>query len=100
MEVPETLRRKIDLFRGRGRFFRYDDELFAESSWVAVLLGQNVMPAGWDPLADAVDPALVRQRLDRIREVFRRAADAMPRHEDWIARNCPAPTAVPSRKTA
>jgi len=100
--VPETLARKIALFRNRGRFFRYEDELFAESSWVAVLLGQNVMPAGWDPLADAVDPALVRQRLDRIREVFHRAAEAMPRLEDWIARTCPAPTAtdLPIRKTA
>lgn len=100
MAIPETLARKLDLFRNRGRFFRYDDELFAHSSWIAVLLGQNVMPAGWDPLADAVDPALVHQRLDRIREVFRRAAEAMPRHEDWIARNCPAPGTPVARKTA
>ncbi|GAA0315461.1 tryptophan 7-halogenase [Sphingomonas oligophenolica] len=101
MPVPEALARKIALFRNRGRFFRHDDELFAESSWVAVLLGQNIMPSGWDPLADAVDPALVRQRLDRIREVYRRAAEAMPRLEDWIARNCPAQTPdMPMRKTA
>ncbi|MDB5703404.1 MAG: tryptophan halogenase [Sphingomonas bacterium] len=102
MEIPETLARKLDLFRNRGRFFRYDDELFADSSWIAVMLGQDVMPAGWDPLADAVDPALIRQRLDRIREVFRRAVEAMPRHEEWIARNCPTPFSAPSatRKTA
>lgn len=100
MAVPETLARKLDLFRNRGRFFRYDDELFADSSWIAVLLGQNVMPASWDPLADAVDPALVRQRLDRIREAFRRAAEAMPRHEDWIARNCPALGTPVARNTA
>ncbi|MEP7007083.1 MAG: tryptophan halogenase family protein [Sphingomonas bacterium] len=91
MAIPETLKQKIDLFRNRGRFFRKDDELFADASWIAVLLGQNIMPAGWDPLADTVDPALVRQRLNRIREVFRNAAEAMPRLEDWIAHNCPAP---------
>jgi len=91
MELPETLARKIELFRRRGRFFRYEDELFAESSWIAVLLGQGIIPEDYDPLVDAIDPADVRRKLDRIREVFARAAEAMPRHEEWIARNCPAP---------
>ena len=90
MEVPETLQRKLDLFRGRGRFFRYDDELFAESSWIAVMLGQGVMPAGWDPLADALDPGQIRHTLDRIRTMFAQTASTMPRHEEWLARNAPA----------
>ncbi|PXA93882.1 tryptophan halogenase [Nostoc sp. 3335mG] len=90
MAVPETLARKIDLFRGRGRFFRYEDELFAESSWVAVLLGQGIMPAGWDPLVDAIDSAAVRDRLERIRAAFARATDAMPPHHLWLARTAAA----------
>ncbi|NWP75109.1 tryptophan 7-halogenase, partial [Escherichia coli] len=55
MAVPASLERKLALFRNRGRLFRYEDELFAESSWIAVLLGQGVMPRGWDPLADGLD---------------------------------------------
>ncbi|RYE01711.1 MAG: tryptophan halogenase, partial [Sphingomonadales bacterium] len=90
MEIPETLRRKLDLFRNRGRFFRYEDELFAESSWIAVMLGQGVYPAGWDPLADAIDPAQIRNTLDRIRTMFAQTASTMPRHEDWLARHAPA----------
>ncbi|MES2987224.1 MAG: tryptophan halogenase family protein [Pseudomonadota bacterium] len=90
MEIPETLSRKLDLFRGRGRFFRYDDELFAESSWIAVLLGQGVMPAGWDPLADTIDTAQIRNTLDRIKALFAQTSQSMPRHEEWLARNAPA----------
>src|SRR5690606_18559704 len=90
MEIPETLSRKLDLFRNRGRFFRYEDELFAESSWIAVMLGQGVMPAGWEPLADAIDPAQIGQTLDRIKMLFAQTAQSMPRHEEWLARNAPA----------
>ncbi|MDQ0252061.1 tryptophan halogenase [Sphingomonas kyeonggiensis] len=92
MAIPDTLRRKLDLFRGRGRFFRYEDELFAESSWIAVLLGQGILPQGWDPLADAFDDDKLAFSLSRIHEMFARAAQAMPRHEDWLARNAPART--------
>jgi tryptophan 7-halogenase len=90
MAVPESLSRRIDLFRNRGRVFRHDDELFAETSWIAVMLGQGVTPQGWDPLADALDPAQLQQMLDRIRATFRRAAEAMPDHAAWLARHAPA----------
>ena len=94
MDVPETLVRKLALFRDKGRLFRYEDELFADASWIAVMLGQGVMPEGWDPLADTVDPMLVDTRLRRIAEAFALAAERMPRHEDFIANSCPAARAA------
>jgi tryptophan halogenase len=92
MEVPETLVRKMELFRSQGRLFRYEDELFSESSWTAVLLGQNVVPRTHDPLADAVDEGQVRHSLARMREMIRKAAEAMPEHGAFIARHCPSPS--------
>ncbi|NWM24685.1 tryptophan 7-halogenase, partial [Escherichia coli] len=59
---------------------------------IAVLLGQGVMPRGWDPLADGLDDDKLATSLARIHEMFARAALAMPRHEDWLARNAPART--------
>ncbi|MFV3130353.1 tryptophan halogenase family protein [Niveispirillum sp. KHB5.9] len=91
MSVPDSLRHKMELFRACGRLFRHEDDLFAESSWIAVLLGQGVTPERWDPLADTIDPGLVRHNLDRLRTVFTRAADAMPSHGEFLARTCPAP---------
>ncbi|MCW3835714.1 tryptophan halogenase family protein [Sphingomonas canadensis] len=95
MEVPDTLARKVALFAEGGRFFRYEDELFAESSWIAVMLGQGVMPRRWDRLVDAIDPAEVKDRLDRIRAAFARAAEAMPRHHEWLAKHCPSTVPAP-----
>ena len=51
MDVPDTLRHKVELFRSSGRVSLIDDEHFGEDSWVSVLLGQGVMPRTHDPLA-------------------------------------------------
>ncbi|MFC0633128.1 tryptophan halogenase family protein [Brevundimonas balnearis] len=94
MEVPEALQRRMDLFRHRGRFFRHEDELFAESSWLAVLLGQGVTPQGHDPLADALPEPDLRAALEEVRGGIRRTVDAMPSQSDVIARFCAAPEAA------
>lgn len=94
MDIPETLRRKIDLFRSKGRFFREDDELFAEANWIAVLMGQNVVPLSYDPLADAFDEAVIAENLAHMREVIAKTAAAMPTHRDWLMRHSPAPAAA------
>ncbi|MDT8758535.1 tryptophan 7-halogenase [Sphingomonas psychrotolerans] len=88
MPVPDSLARRIDLFRNRGRVFRQEDELFAETSWIAVMLGQGIIPQGWDPVADALDSEQLAGMLERIRSTFRRAAEAMPDHAAYLARHC------------
>ena len=87
--IPDSLAEKIALWRRRGRLFRWEDDLFAEASWVAVLLGQGIVPAGWDRLVDLVDARDVDARFDRLRAMFADTAARMPRHEDYLARTCP-----------
>ncbi len=53
MDVPDSLKHKMELFRRRARVVTYKDGLFLEPSWLAVYFGQRVMPTAWDPLADA-----------------------------------------------
>lgn len=91
MEVPQTLTRKIDLFRRRGRLVRYQDELFSEDSWLAVMLGQNLMPERYDPLVDMLAQDNTVAALRRIRALVRQAAEGLPEHGDFIARHCAAP---------
>jgi tryptophan 7-halogenase len=95
MDVPDTLARKIELFRSRGRLFRYEDELFADASWIAVLLGQGVIPKGWDRMADTLDASFVEARLAKLAAVFAQAAAGMPRHAEYLARHCPVRKAEP-----
>jgi len=90
MEVPDTLRRKIDLFAANGRVFREDDELFTEESWIQVFLGQGIIPRGYDPLADIRSDAQVAQFLGNIENVIGKCVDVMPAHADFVAKTCPA----------
>jgi tryptophan 7-halogenase len=88
MTIPENLQQKIDLFAGTGRLFRYQDELFAESNWTAVLIGQGIIPKKNDPLADAMDVQQLGQMLGRMTQLFHQAAGAMPSHAAFIDRHC------------
>jgi tryptophan halogenase len=54
MDVPPSLRRRIDLFADSGRVFRLPNELFAENSWVQVVLGQGIHPRQHHQSADVM----------------------------------------------
>ncbi len=85
MELPDSLTRKIALFRQKGRIFRYEDELFSVPSWVAVMLGQGVMPDGYDPIADALDPERLVVALRQMRGATAAAVARLPQHGAVLA---------------
>jgi tryptophan 7-halogenase len=88
--LPESLRERIDLFSSYGRIEREDNELFPVQSWLHVLIGQNVMPGSYDPLADMLDPRAIQTNLDDIRSVVRKCAEAMPLHQEFVDQHCSA----------
>ena len=88
MPIPDTLSHKIDLFKGRGRTFRRQDDLFTTNSWLAVMLGQGIMPLGCDPLSEAMSSQTRKRLIEHVRESVRRAVQDMPKHVDFIAANC------------
>ncbi len=90
MDVPVTLERKIDLFRANGRIFREDDELFAEESWIQVLLGQGIIPVGYDPLVDVTPEPDIERYLADVETVIGKCVALMPSHADYVAKACPA----------
>ena len=90
MEVPDTLQRKLDLWMANGRIFREDEELFAEESWIQVLLGQGMIPRGYDPLVDIKSDAQIAQYLGNIAAVVGKCVAVMPTHAEYVAKTCPA----------
>lgn len=85
MSIPDSLQRKLELWQAKGRLFREQRELFGTASWVAVLLGQGVVPEENEPPADALDESMVADALEKMRLSYRRMAEHMPRHGDFIA---------------
>jgi tryptophan 7-halogenase len=90
MEIPQTLRAKIELFTRCGRIGMLDDEHFGEDSWLALFIGQNIRPRGYDPLADLLDIGEVKAALLRMRSMIDEAVDTLPTHAGYIEKHCPA----------
>ena len=93
MEVPGELARRIELFRRTGLIFREADELFTETGWLQVMLGQRVEPARYHPLADGLEESKLQAFLSDIRTLVSRAVERLSAHDDFVAKTCaPAPT--------
>ena len=84
MSVPDSLSDRMELFHQAGRVFRYEDELFSKTSWIAVLLGQNVVPQTVDPLVSTLDAAQITHSLSSMRAAMTGAANKMPTHEAFL----------------
>jgi tryptophan halogenase len=90
MDVPASLQHRIDLFRDSARVFRYESELFAENSWIQVMLGQGLTPTRHHQSADLMDDGELRDFLDGIRSDVKRTVARLPLHRDYVRRYCPA----------
>jgi tryptophan halogenase len=93
MAVPDSLAHKIELFRETGRVFRKNDELFAENSWVQVMLGQGVTPRAHHPIAEKLRDDELDKLLGTLREKIRGTVAGMPDHGAYLAHYCAAPRA-------
>lgn len=86
MDVPDSLKERYELFRSSGRFFkRGAAELFAEESWVQVLLGQG-FEAKADPVSQFVPTEEIVGFLSDIAEVVADIADQLPDHGEFVSR--------------
>ena len=90
MEIPDTLAQKIELFRDTGRVFRRNEELFAENSWVQVMMGQGIMPQSWHPIAGKLRDDELATLLQTLRDTARRTVAGLPGHGAYVARYCGA----------
>jgi len=88
MDIPESLQQKIDLFQESGRVFRKNDELFAENSWIQVMLGQGAMPRSYHPIADKMTDDELSYFLNQINKDVARISAQLPLHEDFVRQYC------------
>ncbi len=88
MPIPDSLEQKIELFRDTGRVFRRNEELFAENSWVQVMMGQGIMPRSWHPIAAKLTDEELARLLATLRDQVTRTVATLPPHADYVARYC------------
>lgn len=89
MEIPETLQQRIDLFKQGGHAYKTDRELFGETSWIQVMMGQGLMPETYHPIVDMMSDNELKGFLDNIKMTIERRVNSLPDHNDFIRNYCP-----------
>jgi tryptophan 7-halogenase len=91
MSVPDTLAYKIEQFSAYGRIVASDLELFQNPSWLAVYLGQHIVPQRCAPLATLRSGKVsAAERLAGLRQLIAATAETMPTHQAYIDKFCGA----------
>jgi tryptophan halogenase len=88
MDIPDTLAHRIRLFRETGRVFRIPNELFAENSWIQVMLGQGIVPEQYHPVVDVMDNDELGRFLKEIKSNVDSTVSRLPEHQAYINDYC------------
>lgn len=100
MQIPESLDYRMHVFRERGYVVYSRRELFIETNWVAVFLGQELLPVALDPRVGCLPDAHIAERLEQMRQAIGRAAESLPRHDHFIAGYCAADVGIAAPRKA
>jgi len=81
---PATLAERIALFTDSARLTIAEEEHCGQDGWLAVLLGQRVLPRSYDPLAECTPVAIARNALTGMSAEMRARAASAPLHRDYL----------------
>ena len=88
MDLPDSLKTKLSLFREQGRLMRNDLDLFSADSWYAVLEGMGVRPETYDWTVDGSDyPGVQKIMADSLAALDSSVA-RLPFHREFVDAIC------------
>lgn len=90
MDIPDELKNKIEMFRLCGKLIDLPGDFFHHSSWLAVMLGQGILPNIYDPLTEHLQDDNLEKALTTMRELIKNTAMKMPSLGEYIAEHCSA----------
>lgn len=90
MSIPETLARKIEVYKNTTSVFKEQDELFHEGSWQQVMLGQGITPTAYHPVVDKLSDEELVKLMNSIENEHNQYLARFPSHQQFIDQYCKA----------
>jgi tryptophan halogenase len=84
MTLPQSLQEKLEAWERRGYVVRYEHGTFLPPSWVAVMMGQNLIPESYDARVHKFDFAQTQKRIETIKRKSKDAVLKTPDHAAYI----------------
>jgi tryptophan halogenase len=85
MSLPESLQRRLDIYRASGRIVQHAAEPYTDLDWFFVLEGMGITPRDYDPLVDTVDFEQVKRLMLAISQKVSADVAAAPSHDSFFA---------------
>jgi len=84
MPLPETLTRKIAMYRARGLIQQFDSESFFDPSWLCMYGNLGIEAASWDPLTNLLPLPELENVTRRVRDDIARVARGAAQHREFL----------------
>ena len=84
LPIPDSLEQRLALFKDAGRVFKPQDDVFAENSWVQVMMGQGIVPERYHNIVDSMSSEQLKQFLNGIQQDVERTVAALPNHGAFV----------------
>lgn len=84
LPIPDSLEQRLRLFKDGGRVFKPQDDVFAENSWVQVMMGQGIVPERYHNVVDSMSSEQLKQFLNSIQQDVERTVSALPNHGAFV----------------
>lgn len=91
MDIPDSLRQRMALFRDSALAFQTGDEMFRLESWTHVMMGQRLQPKSYHQLVATIAPADFARHLQSMRERIATVVERLPSHREFLQSYCKAP---------
>jgi len=88
MEIPTSLRHKMQLFKDTGRVFLDDGDIFRVDSWTQVMLGQGIMPEQYHKIADIMSDKELENFMATLKSSITNAVEKLPSHGEFVQNYC------------
>ncbi len=86
MPLPDSLQHRMDLFRQTARVFKPQEDVFAENSWVQVMMGQGIVPKQYHNIADSLSLPQLKDFLEQAKNHTNTVVAQLPPHGDFVRR--------------
>jgi tryptophan halogenase len=84
MAIPDSLRERIELFKGHGLLREGVDELFRSASWQSVFEGMGIRPQKYCPRVDNMDFKQIDSLLQNARQAIQTMVKTLPTHDEFL----------------
>jgi tryptophan halogenase len=84
IKLPDSLRERIELFKGHGALREGVDELFRGSSWQSVFEGMGISPSVYCRRVESMDYAEIEASLITAKAAIAGMVAHLPTHEEFL----------------